>query len=581
MIVSARMWFPRNRWREEKTIMKESTQDVVIVGSSISGNLIASHLKKTQPDLSVTIVGPREENLPIVGESLTEYSTHFLYQLGLGRYLEEEHLHKYGLTFHFKEDINNPEDRRYSTHESLAIPAVPSKQINRFTFDKRISELAEELGVKHLEATVTDIALGKDSPHQLTIKNGAISELSAKWLIDASGRRRLLANKLNLVQKPEFQRSAFWFRLVDFDQTFLERMESIKPPQTAFDSYYVTHHFFGKGNWLWCIPLRDPEHKNMISIGITYRPDVFPGKVKNIDSFLEYVSSEHPAVVEMIESGTVHDTNFYSKYRYDVNELYSDDRWFIVGDAGGTVDPLYSTGVVMTAIQSTQVGEIIRREREGSLKKSYTADIQNAFTTLRSSIQSEITALYEVMHDPYQSNWRMQLATVQYFYFFLPSWLNGYMVDQVGSKWVKDVIETGNDDYRSFLELIDAASKRLGKSGVEKIRYHYDKTVNWNLWGPSDELFGKYFSRLCFYLARFRFELLRDAGWKNWPMHLKVCARGVLFGLFFRFLFHKRSIKASKLIERKVVESQNNSRNAEQVMAKSLPTGKEERPLAA
>ena len=54
----------------------------------------------------------------------------------------------------------------------------------------------------------------------------------------------------------KFQRSSFWFRLEDFDKSTLKQMVEVKTPQHCFDSYYVTHHFFGRNNWIWAIPIR-------------------------------------------------------------------------------------------------------------------------------------------------------------------------------------------------------------------------------------------------------------------------------------------------------------------------------------
>ena len=71
------------------------------------------------------VVGQRQPDLPIVGESLVELSTHFIRDLGLSEYLIERHLPKYGLTFYYKLHPDRPEDLTYIVDESPANPRSP------------------------------------------------------------------------------------------------------------------------------------------------------------------------------------------------------------------------------------------------------------------------------------------------------------------------------------------------------------------------------------------------------------------------------------------------------------------------
>jgi hypothetical protein len=129
---------------------------------------------------------------------------------------------------------------------------------------------------------------------------------------------------------------------VNFDPDILGRIHALKKKNRAFVPYFVTHHFFGKGNWIWCIPMRSPEGQPLISIGITYRKDIYPyGEVRTMEQFLECVGREHEVIVELARSGTVVDTNFYSSYMWECRQRYSPYGWYIIGDAGDT--PIRST----------------------------------------------------------------------------------------------------------------------------------------------------------------------------------------------------------------------------------------------
>jgi 2-polyprenyl-6-methoxyphenol hydroxylase-like FAD-dependent oxidoreductase len=84
------------------------TSDVLVMGGGATGQLAAAYLRKRIPNLKVAVIEGRRENRPIVGESLVGVSVDFMLELGLGAYLVEKHYPKYGLTYYFKPDIDNP-----------------------------------------------------------------------------------------------------------------------------------------------------------------------------------------------------------------------------------------------------------------------------------------------------------------------------------------------------------------------------------------------------------------------------------------------------------------------------------------
>ncbi|MFZ4767110.1 MAG: NAD(P)/FAD-dependent oxidoreductase, partial [Roseimicrobium sp.] len=314
--------------------MSFRSTDIAIIGSRIAANMAAAWFKQQHPDLKVTIIGRMEKQPPIVGESLTEYTAVFLRTIGMGDVLETKHMPKYGLTYYFKEKLEDPGDRRYAVHEAPRVPNIPTFLINRFTFDHDLVELNRTRGIEFIDRQVSDVELGTGGGrHTLRLKNGeneAAGEdtISARWVVDCSGRRRFLARKLGLHCDPLFQRSTFWFRLADFDVALLRNLEAVKAAQPPFDSYTATHHFLGKGNWIWCIPLRSEQHRTFISIGITYRPEML-ASITSMEEFLRHVDTEHPVVGDLVRSGTVVDTNSYGSYMYEASQLYSEDRWFL------------------------------------------------------------------------------------------------------------------------------------------------------------------------------------------------------------------------------------------------------------
>jgi len=432
---------------------------VVIVGNSIVSNLAALYFKKHLPEsVEVILIGPdKRDGLPLVGESIIEITAQFLEnQLGLGQYLRKNHYPKYALTYYFKLDPDNPSDRTYSVHCSEREPRdlnpldgwegpmarPPSWLLNRTTFDCDLKDMVDKYGsIERINGMVTDIEINGKSGHKLRIKeiNGNTRNLKANWIIDATGRRRLLARKFGLVVMSEGQRDCFWFRLGDFDRSLLSELHALgpKPPALGesyhYDRYYSTHHFMGRGNWIWLIPLRTNDNSELISIGLSSRTDVYEHDVRTVDSFIEHVSKVHPVVTDFVKSGNVIDTNLLRNYLYTIKRVYSPDRWGIVGDAAFAPDPLFSNGLAFSTIQLEQLGEMIKQDCEGKHSAEFVNLLSETFMGPVLSSQIAITNWYETMDDAYLCSLRLNWIEISYFYMLLPLFVNRchYQPDRV------------------------------------------------------------------------------------------------------------------------------------------------------
>jgi hypothetical protein len=97
-----------------------------------------------------------------------------MFELGLGAYLVEKHYPKYGLTYYFKPNIDDPADRTYVVDEIPTAPQILSFQINRFTFDREVRDRNLANGVELIDGTVmgVDIKSG-DGLHTVTVQDPA------------------------------------------------------------------------------------------------------------------------------------------------------------------------------------------------------------------------------------------------------------------------------------------------------------------------------------------------------------------------------------------------------------------------
>jgi len=533
------------------------TSDVLVMGGGATGQLAAAYLRMRFPNLKVAVVEGPHKNRPIVGESFVEITIDFLLELGLGAYLVEKHYPKYGLTYYFKPDIDDPADRTYVVDEAPTVPPMLSFQANRFTLDREVRERNVANGVHLIDGTVAGVNLNAgDGLHTVTVQDPAQQryEFRGRWLIDATGRNRVLAKLLQLHEPVHEQKNVFWFRLTNFDAGILDRIRAVKKQNRAFVPYFATHHFFGKGNWIWCIPMRSPDNLSLISIGITYRKDCYPyGEVRTMEQFLQRVGREHEVIVELVRSGTVADTNFYSSYMWECRQRYSPDRWYIIGDAGDTVDPLYSVGMALSTVQIRQIAAIIERDSHGFDTAEFTKDLDTAITTLQRAVTRDTTQLYECMQDAYQCHLRVHLAVTEIFHLALPLLMNDYYWDPLGVQVINRflTLRSLQDDIKGFQGLIrevgaDPKNRELQnfikvQSGASMnsqfYEYHRDQDIPVSL------------SRMLFSLARLRLALLRKLGWRGlirFSQHrslLKDVIRGLVLSIF-----HGTKLRESRLV---------------------------------
>ncbi|MFK8258376.1 tryptophan 7-halogenase [Erwinia sp. AnSW2-5] len=508
---------------------------LVIIGNGIVGNLAALYLSQKLPELEITIIGKSDQRRAIVGESTVELSTHFFEGLGLGKILEDKHYHKYGLTYYFKVN-NDPDDTRYVVHEAPGVIRMPAYNLNRFTFDKDLRETNSRRNIKVIEGVVNDVLLKTPEQHRhiLSVKmtNGEMTSPEADWFIDCSGTRRFLVKKLGLEKSPPYQRSSFWFRLKKFDRDIFDKINVIKKEHHCYDPYYVTHHFYGKGYWIWMIPMRSPDGETMMSIGYTYRPELGSEIVKNYDDFISAVGQDHPTIVELVESGEIHrlpgnlpDITGYRDYMYESKKYYSKDGWFIIGDAAFLFDPINSLGLSYVSHMICQVAAIISKDRTHSLTDSYIKCHEQHIQSIL-SLHDSWGKWYEFMHDPVKMSWTLLMNNMSYFNVLLPAFINGGFLDgrhiNVFSELFKrQPVEMHQAAY-PFPKLLDILSEQVDEIDLFSTPNLYAKNIPFELYRADEKLRKKLLVRYFFKLIMLRTSLIRRIKWKLNKHHMNV-----------------------------------------------------------
>jgi 2-polyprenyl-6-methoxyphenol hydroxylase-like FAD-dependent oxidoreductase len=235
--------------------------DVVIAGGGLAGLTLARQLHIEAPHVRVLVCEKRRHPVPEaafkVGESSVEIGAHYFKTIvNLEALLERDHLPKLGLRYFFPYEDNRDIATRVELGTSV-FPPVPSFQLDRGRLENSLLTLARESGASVLDGcTVREIDLG-DPEHGLVVDTAdGPHTVTARWIVDSSGRAGLLKRKLGLRRPVSHAANACWFRFLDrlkVDDWSDDPVWRARVP--GRQRWLSTNHLMGAGYWVWLIPL--------------------------------------------------------------------------------------------------------------------------------------------------------------------------------------------------------------------------------------------------------------------------------------------------------------------------------------
>ncbi|HEX7240685.1 MAG TPA: NAD(P)/FAD-dependent oxidoreductase [Longimicrobiaceae bacterium] len=330
----------------------EGKTQVLVIGGGPAGSTAATLLARQGFEVALLEreVFPRYH----IGESLLVALNHIFDVLGLREKLEAHGFQeKTGAFFEWGTE------RWCFDWSKLPGTYRSSFQVKRDEFDQLLLEHAKSQGVKvHEGVTVRSLAFDGDRPvraswQRLVAGEAARGEISFDYLVDASGRSGVMANRYlhSRRHNEAFQNLAVW-----------GYWKGVAHPDVGLTGPILVASV--PEGWLWVIPL----HDGTTSVGLVLHEKHFQERRKTasiMEIYREGIASS-PLVTEALAPGEmVTDLRTEGDYSY-LSEVLAGPGFFLCGDSAAFLDPLLSSGVHLATysglLAAACLGSVIRGE---------------------------------------------------------------------------------------------------------------------------------------------------------------------------------------------------------------------------
>jgi flavin-dependent dehydrogenase len=362
----------RIRSRLEPVAAPGADHDVSIIGGGVAALTLALEMRRARPTTRIQVIEPHAHPVPevthTVGESTVEVSAHYLRdRLGLGDHLSTSHLRKMGLRMFFSRDENTDIAQRMELGSSSFVPQV-TYQIDRGRLENELHRRCLDAGIEIARGRARSVELRSgDRPHTIAIQDGdAVTRTTARWVVDASGRNRLLPRQLDLKSANGHDCNAAWFRVAtEIDVGRWSDDPDWRGRLVEGDRAMSTNHLMGEGYWVWLIRLAS----GATSVGIVADP-VFHAfdEFNTLAKAREWLALHEPQCAAVIaeHADLIRDFRVMKKYSHAATKVFDGRaRWCLTGDAGIFLDPLYSSGLDLVAIGNGLITDMVARELDG------------------------------------------------------------------------------------------------------------------------------------------------------------------------------------------------------------------------
>jgi flavin-dependent dehydrogenase len=322
--------------------------DILVIGGGPAGSTAATQLARR--GYEVVLIDRAQHPRETVGESILPSAWKYFDLLGVTDAIERHgFVKKAGGVVDWGNELTQIAFRDFAYDR-------PGLHVERAALDHILLEHARQAGARVFEgvrAEQTTLNGGGGARVTIAQDNEPAREVACRFLVDATGQASLIARQLSCRQlDPAFRFISLWAYFVGSNYVssggVIRSFDKIPkhPPMT-----FVSH--LGGWGWAWHIPL-----KNDTSVGIVVPVEDYKRESKKYASLEEYFlavcrSTNYLGLLmsdaKMVNGGV----RVIRDFSY-LPDSVAGPGYFIVGDAAGFVDPIFSIGFVM-ALYSGQL----------------------------------------------------------------------------------------------------------------------------------------------------------------------------------------------------------------------------------
>ena len=315
--------------------------DVVIIGGGPAGSTAATLL--ADAGHRVQLLEKAHHPRFHIGESLLPANLRLFERLGVGDAVREIGMLKPAAEFVSPQHDNRLERFHFADAWDKSMPRA--YQVRRSQLDEILLRNAAAHGADVVEGCqVREVEFLDESSGAIvsaTHEDGRPYRCRARFVVDASGRDTLLANRLRTKQRNKKHNSSALYG---------HFRGARRHPGT--DEGNITIYWFQHG-WFWFIPLSD----GTTSIGAVVWPQYLKQRARSTSIkafFLETIATCPPLAERLADAQLVGDVEATGNFAYS-GDVTHGRNFVLLGDAFAFVDPVFSTGV-MLAMQSAFIG---------------------------------------------------------------------------------------------------------------------------------------------------------------------------------------------------------------------------------
>lgn len=318
----------------------DETCDVLVIGGGPAGSTAAALLAERGVDV---VLLERDAHPRFhIGELLLPRNLAIFERLGVADQVAAMGVHKPGAEFISDE---TGQCVAFPFARSLLAGADHAYQVRRSDFDRMLFEAAGAKGARTTERTrVSDVTAAADGRLRViaSAANGTTRALLARFVLDASGRDTFMASRLGTKRSNKRNNTAAVFA----------HFRNVAAPTGGMPGAISIH--LVRDGWFWMIPLPD----GVTSVGFVGDPSAFRERREPLPAFFARRLQESPSLrARLAGAERISEVMSAANYAYRARRSWG-DRWLMIGDAFGFIDPVFSSGVLLAMTAGEQGAEI-------------------------------------------------------------------------------------------------------------------------------------------------------------------------------------------------------------------------------